>query len=423
MNSNVSPRQRARVLVVSTFVFLISTTCIAESVQPVSATLGHLKIEAGKTDSPARLVTWNLPESLIGKASVVIQRTGEMNSIIQQRSKDQKSITFEAPEIRAGKSLTLEVVETTFLQIYPTSGLTITKDKRDLMVHFKKRHVLTYNHAVDSPPEGVDAIYRRSGYIHPLNTPSGITVTDAFPADHRHQHAVFFAWVNTQFRGHKVDFWNQHKRTGNVEHVKIVSTATGPLYAEFTAELKHVDMTAPEMPFTALNETWNVRVFGSDTNYILDIESRQRAASDEPLLIKDYHYGGMGFRGAESWASPGRHFLTSEGLDRIEGNHTRPRWVIMHGESGGKHASLLAMSDATNFRCPQPVRLHPKMPYFCFAPCVLGDFKIEPGQVYRSRYRVVVHDGMPEPSTINRLEATYRNQPTVKFTALLRKLR
>ena len=75
--------------------------------------------------------------------------------------------------------------------------------------------ILTYHTATSPPPAGIAAHYARSGHIHPLKTPSGKIVTAEFPADHAHQHGVFFAWVQTQFAGHEVDFWNQGKRIGN----------------------------------------------------------------------------------------------------------------------------------------------------------------------------------------------------------------
>ena len=46
-----------------------------------------------------------------------------------------------------------------------------------------------------------------------------------------------------------------------------------------------------------------------------------------------------------------------------------------------------------NFRAPQPMRLHPKEPFVCYAPSQLGDWAIEPGRPYVSRYRFVVKDG------------------------------
>ncbi len=63
--------------------------------------------------------------------------------------------------------------------------------------------ILSYHTATSKPPAGIAAHYARSGHIHPLMTPNQQTVTSEFPVDHPHQHGLFFAWVNTQFDGHK----------------------------------------------------------------------------------------------------------------------------------------------------------------------------------------------------------------------------
>lgn len=42
--------------------------------------------------------------------------------------------------------------------------------------------IVTYNKVSPSVPEGIDAIYERSGCLHPVNTPAGGTVTQMFPA-------------------------------------------------------------------------------------------------------------------------------------------------------------------------------------------------------------------------------------------------
>ena len=70
-----------------------------------------------------------------------------------------------------------------------------------------------------------------------------------------------------------------------------------------------------------------------------------------------------------------------------------------------------------NFRFPQPVRLHPNKPYFCFAPMVLGEFEISPGHPYTSRYRLYVHDGPPDAADIERLWNDYAAPPVVRVVA------
>ncbi|MEZ6067768.1 MAG: PmoA family protein [Planctomycetaceae bacterium] len=262
----------------------------------------------------------------------------------------------------------------------------------DVSVHGKP--VLRYHKSVLQPPAGIDPVFARSGFIHPVWTPEGKVVTADFPADHAHQHGLFSAWVNTSFNGHKVDFWNQAGRAGNVEHVRVVETRSGDLAGEFTVELRHVDLTGSDGPVSVLKELWAVRIQPHEGGHLFDIESRQTCVADVPLTVHEYHYGGMAFRGCDEWFAEGTDFafITSDGKDRKAANHTRPGWVTAQGTIDGKVRGLMVIDHVDNFRAPQPVRLHPTKPYFVYSPCVLGEFKLEPGVELVNRYRYFVCD-------------------------------
>ena len=293
--------------------------------------------------------------------------------------------------------------------------VTCTDDGTRLTFEVRGRHVLSYNHAVQPAPEGIDPVYAKSGFIHPARTPQGRLVTDDFPPDHAHQHGVFFAWVNTTFEGRRVDFWNQAKGSGSVEHVEVLETTSGPVFAQFKVTLRHTDLTAPGDGKAVLEETWTVRAYDSSEVFLVDLVSQQRCVADTPLRVNDYHYGGMGLRGNRGWTEPSESgFLTSTGRKRADGNHTRARWVIAHGPIDGAPAAVAVLGHPGNFRAPQTVRLHPRMPYFCFAPMVLGAFEIAPGESFISRYRYAAFDGEPNASTADRLWSDYADPPTVR---------
>ena len=310
-----------------------------------------------------------------------------------------------------------------------TPSPSVTGVETDRGVRFERGGlpVLQYNTAVVEPPEGVDAKFRRSGHVHPVWTPAGRVVTEEFPADHLHQHGIFGAWVNTTFEGRPVDFWNQGGGTGTVEHVSVGSTQSGDDFAEMTARLRHVDLSAPDGLRAVLNETSTIRVYGGSDQpgdgeaaaayFLFDIESRQTCAGESPLTINEYHYGGMAWRGPAAWlGADACGFLTSEGKTRADGNHTRPNWVCVHGELDGGECSLAILCHPDNFRAPQPVRLHPDKPYFVFTPPALGAFEIAPGDELRNRYRYIVHDGPADAALYDRLWREYSEPPTVTAT-------
>ena len=56
-------------------------------------------------------------------------------------------------------------------------------------------------------------------------------------------------------------------------------------------------------------------------------------------------------------------------------------------------AGIAILDHPSNFRHPQPTRLNPDNPFFNYAPSVAGEWRIEPGAPYVSRYRFVTYEG------------------------------
>lgn len=260
--------------------------------------------------------------------------------------------------------------------------------------------VLTYHIGTVAPPDGLDPVYSRSGFIHPLHSPSGKILTDAFPIGHVHQHAVFNAWTRATFKHEVVDFWNQHQKLGTVRHQE-VSTVTDD---SFSVTLEQISLRKG----AAIDETWDVRVSEETGIFIIDIEIEQRCATNEEIYLHPYHYGGFGLRGSAHWnEDDSTHFespmkvITGAGVtDVAESNHTTPRWIAAYGPIKGEPAGFVVMDHPSNFRAPQPVRVHPKMPYFVFSPVVKGSFILKPGMSYQSRYRILTFDGEPDAELV-----------------------
>jgi hypothetical protein len=150
---------------------------------------------------------------------------------------------------------------------------------------------------------------------------------------------------------------------------------------------------------------------------MFDLVSTQTAATDDPLKLPKYHYGGLGFRGNWAWNGKDKcFFLTSEGeTDRDKGNFTRGKWCDIWGRVDGEPVGVAILGNPQNFGAPQPMRLHPTEPFFCFAPQQLGNMEIAPGKPYVSRYRFVVHDGPPDKDLIERLWREYADPPEVEL--------
>lgn len=267
--------------------------------------------------------------------------------------------------------------------------------------------VLTYHTRRVAPPPGVPDHYAFSGLIHPLRSPAGAVLTDPFPVGHRHQHGLFYAWTRATFRGDSIDFWNQQSRQGTVEHAELIDTF-GPSESEDgSAGFRVRQRQVSHEHGTVLENSWIIRLLPVSEPYLLDITIEERPATGNPVVLDEYHYGGFAWRGPASWNSddPDRfegpmRVLTREGLSRRDSNHTRPGWVAAWGPTGSTMAGIAILDHPENFRYPQPIRVHPKMPYFVYSPPVLGPFTLKADSAYQSRYRIVLFDGGADPAAI-----------------------
>lgn len=348
-------------------------------------------------DRAGQVIAFKLPADA-PKSAVLRDVSGR--SLALQADPDGSS-RFIVPWQKAGTSLTFTLVSGAG---GPREGVVAAPDRGELKLTVGGQPVLFYRmDRAAVPREGIKPELLRAGYLHPVFSPTGQLVTDDYPSNHAHHHGIWTPWTKTSFQGRSPDFWNMGAKTGAEEFVALDRTWSGPVHGGFAARLKMVDLSAPT-PVTALNETWQVTVYdvggASRPVRMFDLVTTQTCATADPLILPEYHYGGFGFRAAGAWNGPGvaARYLTSEGItDRIKGNNSRARWCFLGGPlKDGAFAGTATLGHPDNFRAPQPVRLHPNMPYFSFVPQLLGEFRIEPGQPYVARFRFIVADGEPD---------------------------
>ncbi|MEZ4825186.1 MAG: DUF6807 family protein [Bacteroidia bacterium] len=118
------------------------------------------------------------------------------------------------------------------------SEINTSDDK--ITVSYSDKPVLSYQISTAFPADTLPAYYQRSGFIHPMYSPDGTVLSDDFPKGHTHQHAVFFAWVNAFWQGHKTDFWNQQHGEGTVRNSGVVESISGSVYGRFETQQEHL---------------------------------------------------------------------------------------------------------------------------------------------------------------------------------------
>ncbi len=260
--------------------------------------------------------------------------------------------------------------------------------------------LLAYQYGVMAAPDSVDPAYARSGFIHPLNTPSGRPLTRIQPEDHYHHYGIWNPWTQTEFEGRIVDFWNLAKREGTVRFAGLLSRIDGPVFSEFQVHHEHVvfEENGEEV---ALNEVQTIRVYRPtrDGYYLVDLTSELSPGTDSPLRLLEYRYGGLGWRGPEGWTHENSTMRTSEGKTRLDADGSTGHWIVTEGGEEGARYGLAILSHPANYNHPEPLRVWPPDQhdhgdvFVNFSPTKNKPWLLKPGKRYALRYRFVVFDG------------------------------
>jgi Methane oxygenase PmoA len=370
----------------------------------------RLTVEAGDFDRQDSIVTFDAPEGVRGNCT--LQAPG--GSAIPLQIDSTGRAVFIEPQLAKGgqKIYTLSAAAE-----LPTA-ISAMKDGDVLKFASQPGDVPIFNYqtAPGGVPEGVPDYFRHGAHLHPIHSPSGRIVTGNHPPDHRWHRGVWLAWTDTDFEGRHPDFWNEGKEkggalTGEVRFASLERLWGGPVQGGFISHHRFIDHTGGEEK-DALAETWEVAATRLPGVYVIDLTSTQTTAGDAPLKLPKYFYGGLGVRGPAEWDPVNQvSMLTSNGDDRKTGDNSKANWVHMGGDVDGQPAGITVLIHPGNFRFPQPLRLNPKNPQFCIAPSQGGDWEISPGKPYVSRYRLLIADGAPDKTDIDRRWNDYANPP------------
>lgn len=387
------------------FMFALNSGCAAQSYT--------VTVSAGAFDRSETVTSFHFPENI--EPGIYRMESGDGEIVHLQVDEDNRG-QFILQNLEAGSSKVFSMTTDTISPGTSQSGVAYVMDQNTISFKVGDRNILSYYHGKNSPPAELDDRYERNGYIHPVYSPNGTMLTNHLNPMHPHHSGIWSAWTNTRFQNRSPDFWNVHLNSGRVDGADSLQTKwQGPVHAGFQAKHYFTDLSS-SAPVIALNEEWIVNIYDtgkSDNYHLFDLKVTQTANTARPLVLPEYRYGGVGFRGHMDWDDPDNvTFLTSEGLGR-DGHGTRARWVHIGGQSEGELAGIAILSHPENFRHPQTVRIHPEEPFFNYAPTQLGDMTIEPGSPYVARYRYVTYDGEPDPAQVNRLWNDYAYPPGV----------
>ncbi|MCF1751197.1 PmoA family protein [Mariniradius sediminis] len=264
--------------------------------------------------------------------------------------------------------------------------------------------LLTYQTSTAEVPEGVKAEFRKSGFIHPLFSPSGQELTRIQPPDHFHHYGIWGPWTKTLVEGREVDFWNLGDGKGRVDFDRLISKKEKKDNAEILVRQKHTDLLAPNGAQVAIEEDLGIRVWSMEQNrYAVDYTTEISTPLKTPVVLEAYRYGGgIGFRATARWDASNSHILTSDGKDRKTADGSYAKWVMVYGVSDDPsgESGILFLSHPDNRAHPEPMRVWPEDSnegkenvFLEFCPIRHQAWEILPGKTNTLKYRMIVFDG------------------------------
>ncbi|MGC4232662.1 MAG: PmoA family protein [Niabella sp.] len=303
-------------------------------------------------------------------------------------------------------------------------ALQVTEKDGALVIASGAKDLLQYNFKTVYPPKGIDTAYKRSGFIHPLNTPSGHALTRINAPDHYHHWGMWNPWTHVLFENDTLDFWNLKDRKGTVRFAGFNAIEKGNVYAGFSALHEHVAFKKDGSQKTAINEVQTIRIYRqqpADPYYILDITSQLSCAGSSPVLLLEYRYGGLGIRATELWNRDNSITLTSEGKNRKEADGSTARWCITQGNLDRDYGGLEMMSYPSNYNHPEPLRVWPENMngrgdvFLNFSPTKNKDWLLEPGKTYILKYRMLVFNNQLSKEQAEEAWQSFAHPPALKI--------
>jgi hypothetical protein len=295
--------------------------------------------------------------------------------------------------------------------------------------------VLRYNQGtVPPPPEIVDRFekdgdppldYARGDYIHPVFGPDGESLTDDYSMNHPHHRGICWAWPVVRWKGEARDLWA----------VRVLPTQPGGVWAR-PVSIKRLD-AGPVLAAIDAENVWKwgdrdeivredvaIRVFRQQNRCrFLDVRVRLTALADEVSIggRPGATYGGFNLR---SFPEFDRRKIDMH----VDPPQSKPRraWFHLTGNfPGGKGLAGVALfehvtnPDYPSSPDPQTAdRVPGQYPRWrTLQPAWPGDREValKRGEPLVLDYRLWIHPGQGDESTLSAVWASYARPPKVRL--------
>lgn len=222
-------------------------------------------------------------------------------------------------------------------------------------------------------------------YLHPVNSPNGVTVTDDGPADHKHHRGIFWGWPQVERNGQKGDSWlgkSAEHRFERIVEKKIFQD-------EAVLRVEHTWLLEGK---AVVKEMVTIQAYPMHRMNV----SLQLEALDAPVRIAGAPEQNKGYGGFSARFAPRKTTVlrSNTGLVEKDENHVAHSWAELEGSYAGGRAVLRIQALPGNPGYPNEWCLR----HYGFVganfPGVAG-YTLQPGKTVTLRYSVTVSDIKP----------------------------
>jgi hypothetical protein len=252
--------------------------------------------------------------------------------------------------------------------------------------------VFVYNFGEMNLP-GVRAAGTRSSYVHPIYGIEGEALTDDFPLDHYHHHGLFWGWPHVTVGGREYDLWKM--RGIRIDFQKWLAKETSARGARLGVENAWVVRDKPVVK----EEVWLDVSPASATSRTIDVALAWTPS--EPITLggaEGKSYGGLTLRFAPRTETT---ITTPNGRASEDLLITRLPWADLSarfkGASGPSGAAVFVAPDHPDF---PPEWMTRDYGVLAVGWPGIKSKALEPGETVTCRYRVWIHNGMPNTADI-----------------------
>jgi len=227
---------------------------------------------------------------------------------------------------------------------------------------------------------------RQCCYLHPVQSPNGVVVTDDGPADHKHHRGLFWAWPIVEMAGQRSDLWLMKGAEHRFERIleRNASESQAGLKAEHSWMVQRKRAVRETISIFVRPSTGQTRKI----EFTLTLEAPEAA-----VRIAGAPESGKGYGGFSARFAPRTNTViqSSDGPVLADEDHFAHAWAELTGSFPKGRAGLRIASDNHNQGYPNQWCLRP---YGFVGASFPGTafYTLLPGKPVTLRYEVTLFD-------------------------------